>query len=46
MEQVQELLDAGEIMDETLCWTEGMDNWEPWADCKHQFQGFGEPVME
>jgi hypothetical protein len=37
MEQVQELLDTGEVMNETLCWTEGMDNRELWVECKHQF---------
>jgi hypothetical protein len=46
MEQVQELLDTGEVMNETLCWTEGMDNRELWVECKHQFDGCGELVME
>ena len=46
MDEVRELLDAGEITDDTLCWTEGMENWVPWSECMHLFAGFAEEVME
>jgi hypothetical protein len=38
---VQALIDAGTIDDETQVWTEGMEGWEAWGEVKHWF-GFEE----
>jgi hypothetical protein len=34
---VHSLIEQGQFSDETLVWTEGMDDWYPWAECKVQF---------
>jgi hypothetical protein len=35
--EIIEEINAGKITEETLCWTEGMDNWYPFEECKHLF---------
>ena len=35
--EIIELINVGKITEETLCWTEGMDNWYPFEECKHLF---------
>ena len=34
---VAALIEQGEFNDESMCWTEGMDDWYPWGQCKVQF---------
>jgi hypothetical protein len=37
MATVAQLVEQGVIEPDTLCWTEGMDEWMPFEDCSHLF---------
>ena len=37
MATVQKLVEEGVIEADTLCWTEGMDEWTAFEDCSHLF---------
>ena len=37
MATVQKLVEEGVIEADTLCWTEGMDEWLAFEDCSHLF---------
>ena len=37
MVEIGALVEAGEIVADTQCWTEGMDEWVPFEDCKYLF---------
>ena len=34
---VAALIEQGQFTDETMVWTEGMDDWYAWSQCKNQF---------
>lgn len=37
MAAIQKLVEEGVIEADTLCWTEGMDEWMAFEDCSHLF---------
>jgi ankyrin repeat protein len=37
--EVRALIAAGTITDETLVWADGMDEWQPLSECRHNFAG-------
>ena len=40
--RVAELVAEGQITDETLVWTEGMETWTEFGECRHLFAGLAE----